>query len=139
MSELDALYAFLVAGATSALLTPLAARLAGRLGAVDQPRDRGLSDRPTPRLGGLAILAGALLAGVALPPVGRRDARDPRRRRDHRRGRGASTTSSTCAPQWKLLGQVGGGARSPCSAGVQVDNVTLPFIGPLDLRRRAGR
>ncbi|MCX6385196.1 MAG: hypothetical protein NTV40_00930 [Solirubrobacterales bacterium] len=55
--ELDAFYAFLVALAVSILLTPLTARLAWKVGAVDEPRERGLSDRAMPRLGGLAILA----------------------------------------------------------------------------------
>jgi UDP-GlcNAc:undecaprenyl-phosphate/decaprenyl-phosphate GlcNAc-1-phosphate transferase len=45
VSELDALYAFLVALAVAALLTPLVARLAVRVGAVDEPRERGLASR----------------------------------------------------------------------------------------------
>lgn len=56
MSELDALWAFLVAAAVALLVTPLA-RVAHRIGAVDGPRERGLHDRPMPYLGGLAILA----------------------------------------------------------------------------------
>jgi UDP-GlcNAc:undecaprenyl-phosphate/decaprenyl-phosphate GlcNAc-1-phosphate transferase len=38
-------------------------RLARRVGAIDQPRERGLSDRETPRLGGLAVFAAVALAG----------------------------------------------------------------------------
>src|SRR5438067_12676082 len=68
MSERDALYAFLVAAAVAGLLTPLVARLATRLGAVDRPRERGLSARETPMLGGLAILAGVLAAGALFLP-----------------------------------------------------------------------
>jgi UDP-GlcNAc:undecaprenyl-phosphate/decaprenyl-phosphate GlcNAc-1-phosphate transferase len=65
----DAVLSFLVATAVAAALTPLAARLARRLGAVDHPRERGLSERPTPLLGGLAILAAVLVAGwIWLPP-----------------------------------------------------------------------
>ena len=60
LNELDALYAFLVAAAVAAVLTPLTMRLARSVGAVDEPRERGLSDRQTPLLGGLAIFAGAL-------------------------------------------------------------------------------
>ena len=60
---LDALYAFLVAAAVTALLTPLTMRIARALGAIDEPRERGLSERPTPLLGGLAIFAGVLVAG----------------------------------------------------------------------------
>src|SRR3984893_5281918 len=61
-NELDALYAFLVAAAVTALLTPLTMRFARAVGAIDEPRERGLSERPTPLLGGLAIFAGALVA-----------------------------------------------------------------------------
>jgi UDP-GlcNAc:undecaprenyl-phosphate GlcNAc-1-phosphate transferase len=56
---LDALFAGLFAAIVTFAVTPLSARLAVRLGAVDQPRGRGLSERPTPLLGGLAIFAGA--------------------------------------------------------------------------------
>jgi len=65
----DAVLSFLVATAVAAVATPLAARLARRLGAVDHPRERGLAERPTPLLGGLAILAAVLVAGwIWLPP-----------------------------------------------------------------------
>jgi UDP-GlcNAc:undecaprenyl-phosphate GlcNAc-1-phosphate transferase len=65
----DAVLSFVVATAVAAAATPLAARLARRLGAVDHPRERGLSQRTTPLLGGLAILAAVLVAGFFwLPP-----------------------------------------------------------------------
>ncbi len=65
----DAVLSFVVATAVAAVATPLAARLARRLGAVDHPRERGLAERPTPLLGGLAILAAVLVAGLIwLPP-----------------------------------------------------------------------
>src|SRR5436190_9622622 len=56
---LDAFWAGLFAAVVTYAVTPLTARLAMRLGAVDEPRGRGLSERPTPLLGGLAIFAGA--------------------------------------------------------------------------------
>src|SRR4051794_24858570 len=56
---LDALWAGLFAAVVTFAVTPLSARLAVRVGAVDHPRGRGLSERPTPLLGGLAIFAGA--------------------------------------------------------------------------------
>src|SRR5437764_1238427 len=68
MDELDAFYAFLVAAAVAGVLTPLVARVARRVGAVDRPRERGLSARETPLLGGLAILAGVLAAGTLFLP-----------------------------------------------------------------------
>src|SRR6476620_11466959 len=61
-SALDALLAGAVAALVTGLLTPVTARLATRIGAVDQPRDRGLSDRPTPLLGGIAIFFGVAVA-----------------------------------------------------------------------------
>src|SRR5437870_11455692 len=69
-SELDAALAFLVAAAVTALLTPVTMRIAIAVGAIDEPRERGLSDRPTPLLGGLAIFAGALVAGLIWLPAG---------------------------------------------------------------------
>src|SRR5580693_5757072 len=70
LTELDALYALLLAAAVTAVLTPLTMRLAKRVGAIDEPRERGLSHRATPLLGGLAIFAGALCAGLIWLPAG---------------------------------------------------------------------
>ena len=72
-NELDALYAFLLAAAVTALLTPVTMRLARAAGAIDEPRERGLSERPTPLLGGLAIFAGALAAALIWLPAGYRN------------------------------------------------------------------
>jgi UDP-GlcNAc:undecaprenyl-phosphate GlcNAc-1-phosphate transferase len=47
-------------------LTPLAARLAFRLGAMDLPNARKVHHRPTPRLGGVAVVLGFCLPWVAL-------------------------------------------------------------------------
>src|SRR5215217_4943710 len=69
MTELDAVWAFLVAAALTAASTPLAAALARRVGAVDKPKERGLHDRPMPRLGGLAIFAGVLVAAALFVPA----------------------------------------------------------------------
>ena len=76
-NELDALYAFLAAAAVTALLTPLTMRFARAVGAIDEPRERGLSERPTPLLGGLAIFAGALVAGADLAAGRLRQRRPP--------------------------------------------------------------
>src|ERR1700694_5953453 len=64
----DAVFAFLVAMAVAALLTPLAARFARRIGAVARPGPRGLARLETPELGGLAILAGVLIAAALWMP-----------------------------------------------------------------------
>ena len=58
------------------IVTPAARRLALRLGAVDQPDERRVHERPTPRLGGLALFIGVLAAvavGSLLPGAGFRD------------------------------------------------------------------
>ena len=53
------------AAAVTYLTVPLARALAIRWGAMAEVRDRDVHDEPTPRLGGLAMLAG-LLAGLLL-------------------------------------------------------------------------
>jgi len=65
----DAVLAFLVATAVAALLTPLAGKLAWRIGATSKPSDRGLGSKETPELGGLAILAAVLLAALIWMPA----------------------------------------------------------------------
>ncbi len=71
MDELDALWAFLVAAVIAFAATPPAARLARRLGVVHYPRERDLHERPVPGLGGLAILAAAVVAALLFLPGGR--------------------------------------------------------------------
>ena len=63
-----------VAAAVTYLLTPVARRLALRVGAVARPRDRDVHAVPTPRLGGIAMYAGvaaALLVAENLPALQR--------------------------------------------------------------------
>jgi UDP-GlcNAc:undecaprenyl-phosphate GlcNAc-1-phosphate transferase len=134
--ELDALYAFAVAALASALLTPLAARLAVRLGAVDRPSERGLGEGGTPLFGGLAMLAGILLAGALFVPG-----------TDGMRGilGGAAVITLVGAvddvrplhPVVKLAGQAAA-ALIPVLAGVTVNNVTLPFLGAIDFGDAGG-
>ena len=68
MRYLDAVYALLVATAVAALLTPLAGRLARKVGAIAYPSERGLAREPTPELGGLAILAAVIVAALIWLP-----------------------------------------------------------------------
>ena len=71
-----ALIAFVVALALTAAVTPLVARLARRVGAVDPVKERGLAREPTPLLGGLAIFAGRAGRGRCCScPATTRDAR----------------------------------------------------------------
>jgi len=128
--ELDALFAFLVALGVSALLTPLVARLAVRVGAVDEPRERGLAARSTPLLGGLAILAGVLAAAVIWLPLDQQTT-------GILLGAiaiaaiGGADDVRELSPAVKLGGQVAA-ALIPVAAGVRVEHVTLPFLGALD-------
>lgn len=127
----DALAAGGAAAAVTAALTPLSGRLALRTGAVDRPRDRGLSERPTPRLGGVAICAGVLVAGLLwLPSQGAWRAVLV----------GAAVITLVGAVDDRLdlpaLFKLGGQALAAwlvADAGVRVDNFTLPFVHRVDL------
>jgi UDP-GlcNAc:undecaprenyl-phosphate GlcNAc-1-phosphate transferase len=131
MDELDALWAFLVAAGVSLVATPAVARLANRAGVIHHPRDRDLHDRPVPGLGGLAILAAVLVAGILFMPGGRET-------RGILLGAtaialiGAADDKYDLPPVIKLLGQFAA-AAIPVAADVHVENVTLPFVDPLDL------
>jgi UDP-GlcNAc:undecaprenyl-phosphate/decaprenyl-phosphate GlcNAc-1-phosphate transferase len=134
-TELDALYAFLVAAAVTALLTPLTMRFARAIGAIDEPRERGLSERPTPLLGGLAIFGGVLVAALVWLPSGYAGA--------HYLWDGVLVAAALITivgaiddrfdlpPAVKLGGQVLA-AVIVVHFGVTVKAITLPFIGKLD-------
>jgi UDP-GlcNAc:undecaprenyl-phosphate GlcNAc-1-phosphate transferase len=136
VSVSDAVLAFLVALAIAALLTPLVARAAVRAGAVDEPRERGLAARSTPLLGGLAILAGVLVAAAIWLPM-----------TTETKGIlggaalitlvGALDDVADLPPLAKLLGQVAA-ALIPVLSGVVVRNVTLPFLGALAFPHAGG-
>jgi UDP-GlcNAc:undecaprenyl-phosphate GlcNAc-1-phosphate transferase len=135
-TELDALYAFLAAAVITALLTPLTMRFARTVGAIDEPRERGLSERPTPLLGGLAIFAGALVAGLVWLPAGY--AREHQGQLWHGVLIAAAVITMVGAlddrfdlhPALKLLGQVLA-AVIVVHFGVAVKAITLPFAGRL--------
>jgi UDP-GlcNAc:undecaprenyl-phosphate GlcNAc-1-phosphate transferase len=59
------LVAYIVGAAVTCAATPLARRLAVRGGAIDLPDERKLHDRPLPTWGGIAIIAGFVLAAWA--------------------------------------------------------------------------
>jgi UDP-GlcNAc:undecaprenyl-phosphate GlcNAc-1-phosphate transferase len=136
MTELDALYAFLVALAVAALTTPFVARFAVRVGAVDEPRERGLAARATPLLGGLAILAGVLVAAAIWLPIDQQTT-------GILLGAalialiGGLDDAFELSPAVKLLGQIAA-ALIPVVAGVRVENVTLPFVGALEFHAVGG-
>ncbi|CAB4921219.1 unannotated protein [freshwater metagenome] len=134
MNWRDPIVGLLVAFAVSAALTPLVARAAVVLGAVDQPRGRGLGVGGTPLLGGLAILVAVTVAVLLELPAAGPQA-------DNLRAilLGAVLIAVVGAADdrfdlpWavKLLGQIGA-ALIPVSQGVQVENITFPFLGAVD-------
>jgi len=137
-TELDALYAFLTAAAIAALLTPLTKRIAWRIGAIDEPRERGLSDRATPLLGGLAIFAGAAVAILIWLPAGYVTGAEHQYKLWHGVLLAAAVITVVGAlddrfdlpPGVKLLGQVAA-AVIAVHYGVAVKSITLPFVGEL--------
>ncbi len=148
----DALFAFLVAMAVAAALTPLAARLARRVGAVVMPSERGLAERPTPALGGVAILAGVVVAAVLWLPATIL-LRHTLGTAPGSGGKvhtwaiiagaclitlvGAIDDAHPLAPQWKLLGQIAA-ALIVVEGGAIVTDVTIPFLGTLQLPNAGG-
>jgi UDP-GlcNAc:undecaprenyl-phosphate GlcNAc-1-phosphate transferase len=128
-TDTDAYLAFFVAGLLTLLLVPLTKRLALRVGAIDYPSERKLHTVPTPKLGGLGILGGVLVAGLIWLPSDTES---------------HSILIGAVAIAWvgvlddifdlnaaaKLLGQTVA-VVIPVSVGVTVDNFTFPFFGRL--------
>jgi UDP-GlcNAc:undecaprenyl-phosphate/decaprenyl-phosphate GlcNAc-1-phosphate transferase len=126
-----ALYAFLVAGGLAWLLVPVAERVAWRIGAIDTPNERSLHAAPTPKLGGLAILVGVVVALVLFLPW---------EEQTQAILVGAVVISVVgvlddvldLPAGSKLVGQTVA-AAIPVFNGVDVTVFTLPFIGGVDL------
>jgi UDP-GlcNAc:undecaprenyl-phosphate GlcNAc-1-phosphate transferase len=49
--------------------SPLSIWFAGKIGAIDMPKDRGMHGSPMPRLGGLAIFIGSMVAMLICMPI----------------------------------------------------------------------
>ncbi len=127
----DAVLAFITAAAIAWLLVPAAERLAFRIGAIDPPKERGLHDRPMPRLSGLAIFAGVEVAGwIFLPFDG--ETRSILLGAAAIAAVGVVDDVRPLPALPKLVGQVAA-ATIPVVAGVRVDNLTLPFVGGFEL------
>lgn len=134
-ATIDALYAFVIAGALAWALVPATERLARGIDALDEPKERSLHEVPTPKLGGLAILAGVLAAGLlgAVPFEWL-----PWNDQTKAILVGAAAIAAVglvddvfdLAPGWKLLGQVVA-VVIPVSEGVKVQTFTVPFVGGL--------
>jgi UDP-GlcNAc:undecaprenyl-phosphate/decaprenyl-phosphate GlcNAc-1-phosphate transferase len=128
---IDGLFAFLVAISIAWVFVPLTERAARRLNAIDQPRERSLHEAPTPKLGGLAILCGVLLAGALFLPWAPLT----------RAILGGAVLIAAVGvlddvfelpAGLKLLGQVVA-AMIPVFNGVWVNDFTLPFVGGIQL------
>jgi UDP-GlcNAc:undecaprenyl-phosphate GlcNAc-1-phosphate transferase len=126
----EALLAFLLAAAVTLLLVRPTMRLARRVGAIDLPGPRSLHEAPTPKLGGLAILAGALVAGLIWLPW---DAET----RSILIGAVAITVVGVLDDVYdlgaatKLAGQTVA-VVIPVAAGVTVESFTFPFLGQVN-------
>ena len=95
------------------------------------PKERGLHDRPMPRLSGLAIFAGIEVAGwIWLPGDG--ESRSILLGAAAIAAVGVVDDVRGLPALPKLLGQVGA-ALIPVLGGVRVDNLTLPFVGGFEL------
>jgi UDP-GlcNAc:undecaprenyl-phosphate GlcNAc-1-phosphate transferase len=140
MTPKDAILGFAVAFLVAVLVTPLTARLARAVGAVDRPSDRGLAKGETPLLGGLAMLAGVLVGAAAF-------LHSTPRTEDRLHGIlygavliaivGALDDRFELPPGVKLVGQITA-AVIPVRAGVEVSNITLPFVGAVDFHSAGG-
>jgi UDP-GlcNAc:undecaprenyl-phosphate GlcNAc-1-phosphate transferase len=126
-----AIVGFAVAFLLVVLLTPAVSVAARRLGLLDLAHDeRRLHRDPTPRLGGVAILAGVLVPALALG-------------QDHGYWGiilgaalmallGAVDDVRSLSPSVKLGGQVAIAVMT-ASFGVVIDHATLPLVGGFDL------
>src|SRR5918994_3243236 len=128
----DAVLAFIFAGSVAWMLVPAAEAIAWKIKAVDRPKERGLHDVPTPKLGGLAILVAVLGAGAIWLPWDSET-------RAILGGAAVITAVGVVDDVFelpalpKLLGQVGAALIPVVLGDVRVDVTTLPFIGGFDL------
>ncbi|HEX8074124.1 MAG TPA: MraY family glycosyltransferase [Thermoleophilaceae bacterium] len=127
----DGLLAFGLAAIIALLTTPVARAFAWRIGAIDEPRERGLHQLATPRLGGLAILAAVAVAALVFLP------------HDDKTHAiligagvialvGATDDLLELSADFKLAGQLLA-AAIPVVGGVRVESFTLPFVHHVDL------
>jgi UDP-GlcNAc:undecaprenyl-phosphate GlcNAc-1-phosphate transferase len=125
----EALFAFLVALGLALVLVPLTKWLALRVGAIDYPNERSLHTVPTPKLGGLGILVAVVVAGILwLPDDSESNAIVYGAIAIAWVGFLDDVFELSAAP--KLLGQIVS-VVIPVSAGVTVENFTIPFFGRL--------
>jgi UDP-GlcNAc:undecaprenyl-phosphate GlcNAc-1-phosphate transferase len=127
----DGFLGFGLALVVALLSTPVMGALAWRIGAIDEPRERGLHQRATPRLGGLAILLAVAVGTLVLLP---------HLHKTHGILIGACVIALVGAADdllelsadFKIAGQILA-AAIPVAFGVKVTNFTLPFVHRVDL------
>ena len=128
----DAVLAFVFAASAAWALVPAAESIARRIGAMDEPSERGLHDVATPKLGGLAILVAVLGAGAIWLPW---DAET----RSILGGAAVITALGVVDDVYelsafpKLLGQIAAALIPVVLGDVRVDVTTLPFVGGYEL------
>lgn len=125
-STFDFILAFIISFTVAVLVTPLVIKFAKKFGFVDAPNYRKVHSIPMPRIGGLAIVAGAtaglsyvyelifdlwpiVLGGVAILIIGILD------------------DKYTLSPKIKLIGQL----VAACIVvffGFDIDFITIPFV-----------
>jgi UDP-GlcNAc:undecaprenyl-phosphate/decaprenyl-phosphate GlcNAc-1-phosphate transferase len=129
----DAMWGFVLAASIVLVLTPAAAWLAPRIGALDVPTDRPrVHTRPVPRIGGVAIVAGILIpAFVLIQPGG-----------PYMgillgtlfvAGLGLLDDIRGISPMAKLVGVATIALIPVVGYDVTIDRITLPLIGDHDI------
>ena len=124
----SAIYAFAIAVAAAFALTPIAMRVAWRVGIVDKPDARRIHVRPIPLLGGIALALAILVAVIPNLEIDRRYT-------SILLGAGLICVLGVIddrfgiPPLPKLLGQVAC-AAIPVATGMTIDSVTIPLIEP---------
>ena len=129
---IDALFAFIFAGAAVWTLVPATESLARRIGdrAIDYPNERSLHEFPTPKLGGLAVLVAVLIGGSIFLPWDQ-ETRSILAGAIVITAVGVIDDLVDLPAGVKLLGQTAA-AIIPVASGVTVDSFTLPFLGRID-------
>src|SRR6188508_2528116 len=129
---IDALFAFIFAGAAVWTLVPATESLARRIGdrAIDYPNERSLHEFPTPKLGGLAVLVAVLIGGSIFLPWDQ-ETRSILAGAIVITAVGVIDDLVDLPAGVKLLGQTAA-AVIPVASGVTVDSFTVPFLGRID-------
>src|SRR5262245_49461931 len=112
------------------MLVPNTEELARRIGAIDYPGERSLHQEPTPRLGGVAVLAAVLAGGIVFLPWDS-DTRAILAGAGLIAMVGVLDDVYDLNPALKLLGQTAA-AVIPVSVGVSVHDFTVPFLGRIE-------